>query len=180
MSKVIDLIDALRFGPEDFDNRGELYGAEGYVPITLSAAWSREIDMREISKYQAARQRARTTKSSQRTIAHDFHFCTCEHCIHLPDLPEITIFREYVLRSKDHDRTKRQRMDEQIQLAQIIGPKTYWGVVEGGFADSDTFLVITPACLNRASDLPHVEERDGEIAISLSLRCLCAIQSSST
>ena len=177
MSKIIALIDALRFGPEDFAHRGELYETEDFPPITLSAAWSREINMRELRENRAMRPGLGAHKVSERrdhTTAHDLHFYTCEHCIQ-PDLPETTIFREYVLRSKDHDRTKRPRMPEQIQLAQIIGPKTYWGVVEGSFTDSDAFLVITPACLNRVSELPHVEERDGEIAISLSLRCLCEL-----
>ena len=35
--------------------------------------------------------------------------------------------------------------------------------------------MITPACLNRASELPRVEERDGKLAISLSSRCLCEL-----
>lgn len=185
MSSIITFIDALELEPEDFANGSELYGAEEYVPVTLSAAWSREIDMREISKYQAARQRiskkqaarqrARKTKSSQRTTAHDFHFCTCEHCIQLHDLPETTVLREYVLRSRNHDRTTLGRMDEEIYLMQIIGPKTYWGIVEGNLEDSDTFLVIIPVCLNKVSELPRVEERDGKLAISLSLRCLCEL-----
>ena len=48
-------------------------------------------------------------------------------------------------------------MDEQIYLLQIIGSKTYWGIVEGDLQDFDTFLVITPVCLNRASALPRVD-----------------------
>lgn len=172
MSSIISLIDVFELEPEDFANGGEHYGAEQSQPVTLSAAWSREIDMGELSKYRAMRLAAGEYKFSDRTAAHDFHFCTCEHCINLHDLPETTVFREYILRSQDHDRTTRTRMDEEIYLVQIIGSKTYWGIVEGDLQDSDTFLVITPVCLNRASELPRVDERDGKLAISLSLRCL--------
>ena len=175
MSSIITLIDALELEPENFANGGELCGIGGSIPITLSAAWSREIDMRELSKYRTMRLEAGEYEFSRRTTAHDFHFCTCEHCIRLHDLPETTVFREYVLRSQDHDPTKRVRMDEELYLAQIIGSKTYWGIVEGDLQDSDTFLVITPACLNRASELPRIEERDGKLAVSLSLRCLCEL-----
>ena len=175
LSKFITLIDALDLKPEDFANGGELFGAEEYISITLSAAWSREIDIRELSKYRATRLGVEKYKFSKRTTAHDFHFCTCEHCIQLHDLPETTVFREYVLRSQDHDPTTRVRMDEEIYLVQIIGSKTYWGIVEGDLYDSDTFLVITPACLNKVSELPRVEEREGRFTISLSLRYLCEL-----
>ena len=175
MSSIITLIDALGLEPEDFANRSELYGANESIPITLSAAWSRETDMRELSKYRATRLGVKEYKFSARTTAHAFHFCICEHCIQLHDLPQTTVFRQYVLRSQDHDRTLRERMDEEIYLVQIIGPQTYWGIVEGDLQDSDTFLMITSARLNRASELPRVDERDGKLAISLSLRCLCEL-----
>ena len=175
MSSIITLIDALALGPEDFADRGEPYGAEESLPVTLSAAWSHEIDLRELSKYRATRLRVGKYKFSKRTTAHDFHFCTCEHCIQLQDFPETTVFREYVLRSQDHDRTTRVRMDEEIYLMQIIRHETYWGIVEGDLQDPDTFLVISPACLNRVSELPRVGERDGRVAISLSSRCLCEL-----
>ena len=105
MSSIITLIDALELEPENFANGGELYGAEESIPITLSAAWSREIDMRELSKYREMRLGVGRFKFSKRTTAHDFHFCTCEHCIQLHELPETTVFRGYVLRSPDHDPT---------------------------------------------------------------------------
>lgn len=172
MSSIISLIDVFELEPEDFANGGELYGAEQSKPVTISAAWSREIDMGELSKYRAMRLATGGYEFSERTTAHDFQFCACEHCIHLNDLPETTVFREYILRSQDHDRTTRTRMDEEIYFVQIIGYKTYWGIVEGDLQDSDAFLVITPVCLNRASELPRVDERDGKLAISLSLGCL--------
>ena len=172
MSRIISLIDVFELEPEDFANGGELLGAEQSKPVTLSTVWSREINMRELSRHRAMRLAAGPYKISGRTAAHDFHFCTCEHCIHLHDLSETTIFREYILRSQDHDRTTRMRMDEEIYVVQIIGSQTYWGIVEGDLPDSDTFLVITPVCLNRASALPRVDERDGKLAISLSLGCL--------
>ena len=172
MSSVITFLDLLQLKPDDFANGGELHGTEGSRPITLSATWSREIDMRELSEYRAKRLEAGEYRFSERTTAHDFHFCTCEHCILVQDLPETTVFREYVLRSHDHDPTTRLRMDEEIYLVEIIGSKTYFGIVEGDLQDSDEFLLITPACLNRASELPCVEEIDGRLAVSLSLRCL--------
>ena len=175
MSSFITLIDALGLEPENFANLGEHLGAEESIPITLSAAWSREIDMRELSRYRAMRLKAGKYKWPGLTSAHDFHFCTCGHCIQLHDLPETTVFREYVLRSRDHDRTTRERMDEEIYLVEIKGSKTYWGIVEGDLGDSDKFLVITPACLNRVSEPPRIDDRDGKLAISLSLRCLCEL-----
>ena len=175
LSSFIALVDALELEPEDFANGGEHFGAEEYVPITLPAAWSREIDMRELSKYRATRLGVGEYKFSKRTTAHDFHFCTCEHCIQLHDLPETTVFREFVLRSQDHDRTTRMHMNEVIYLVEIVGSKTYWGIVEGDLHDSDTFLMITPVSLNRVSELPRAEERDGKLVISLSLRCLCEL-----
>ena len=172
MSSIISLIDVFELEPEDFANGGELYGAEQSKSVTLSTVWSREINMGELLRFRAMRLAAGDDKFSHRTAAHDFHFCTCEYCIHLHDLSETTVFREYILRSQDHDRTTRTRMDEEIYLLQVIGSKIYWGIVEGDLQDSDTFLVITPVCLNRASALPRVDERDGKLAISLSLGCL--------
>ena len=172
MSRIISLIDVFELGPEDFANGGELFGAEQSELVTLSTVWSREINMGELSRYRAMRLAAGEYKFSGRTAAHDFHFCTCEHCIHLHDFSETTIFREYILRSQDHDQAPGSRMEEEIYLVQIIGSETYSGIVEGDLHDSDTFLVITPVCLNIASALPQVDERDGKLAISLSLGCL--------
>ena len=93
----------------------------------------------------------------------------------LHELPETTVFREYILRSRNHDPTARVRMDEEIYIVQIVGSKTYWGVAKGDFQDSDIFLLITPACLNRGSELPHIDERNGKLAFSLTLRCLCEL-----
>ena len=170
LSSFITLIDLLELEPEDFANGGEQFGANEYVPITLSAAWSREINMRELSTY-----RVEKHKFSRRTTAHGFHFCTSEHCIQLDDLPETTVFREYALRSQRYHPTTGVRMDEEIHLVEIVGSQTNWGIVEGDLQDSDTVLVITPACLNRDSGLSRVEERDGKLAIRLSLRCLCEL-----
>ena len=66
-------------------------------------------------------------------------------------------------------------MYEAIFLAQIIGSRTYWGIIEGDIQSSGLVSVMTPACLNRVSELPRVEEREGRLAIRLSLRCLCEL-----
>ena len=72
MSSIITLIDALELVPERFAHGGEISAAEESIPITLSVAWSREIDMRELSKYRAMRLAAGKYKFSERTIARDF------------------------------------------------------------------------------------------------------------
>ena len=175
LSSFITLIGALELEPEDFANGGEHFGAEECIPITLSAAWYREINMQELSKYRATRPGIEKHKFSGRTIARGFHFCLCEHCIQLHDLPETTVFRKYVLRSQDHDRTTRVRRDEKNHLVEMVGSKTYWGIVDGDLQFANAVLVITPACLNRDCELPRVEEKDGKLAICLSLRCLCEL-----
>ena len=170
LSSFITLIELLELEPEDFANGGEQFEANEYIPITLSAAWSREINMRELSK-------SRVEKHSfpGRITAPGFHFCSCEHCIHLHDWPETTLLREYALCSQHHHPITSERMDEEIHLVEILGSKTNWGILEGDLQDSDPVLVITPACLNRDFGLPRVEERDGKLAIGLSLKSLCEL-----
>ena len=173
LSSFITLIELLELEPEDFANGGEQFGANEYVPITLSTAWYFEIDLRELPKYRSTR--LEKYKSSGRTTAHGPYFCSCEHCIQLHDLPETTFFRVYELSSRDYDRTTGERVYETIILAQIIGSRTYWGIVEGDIKRSEISSVITPACLNRVSEVPRVKEREGRLTISLSLRCLCEL-----
>ena len=174
MSSIITLIDALALDPEDFANAGELNDTEASIPITLSAAWYREIDMRELSEYRKSLLGAGEHWSSERTPANDLHFCACKHCICLHDLPDTTIFRECILRTSDLDLMTISRLAP-LHLVQILGSKAYWGIVGGDLCHSGTSLWITPASINNASDCPRLEEIHGNQAVILSLRNLCGL-----
>lgn len=146
--------------------------------ITITALWSREFTMEHLLGYRTRRLATASYHFSKHTNEHDLKFCRCWRCVKLPELPAGTIFREYVLRRRDHDKTGRPRMNEELYFLETVTPsKTYFGLVEGDLQDSDVFSAITPEYLNQPYDVPRTKVQAELVLISLTPRFLVGLLS---
>lgn len=178
LSTIITMLDMLKLESVDLIGAAPGLSAQDSDAITITALWSREFNMEHLLGYRTHRLVAANYHFSKHTDEHDLKFCKCWRCVQLPELPADTIFREYVLRRRDHDRTGRTRMDEELYLLEIVTPSnTYFGLVEGDLQDSDVFLAITPKWLNQPYDVPRTKVQAELVLITLSLRCLVGLLS---
>ena len=178
LSSIITMLDMLNLESVELVGAARDLSVQGSDTITITALWSREFNMEHLLGYRTHRLVAASYQFSEHTNEHDLKFCKCWRCVQLPELPVDTIFREYVLRRRDHDKTGRKRMDEELYLLEIVTPSNkYFGLVEGDLQDSDVFLAITPECLNQPYDVPRIKVQAELVLITLSPRCLVGLLS---